>query len=221
MIDALTTIQIHGSAEWKAWLGAMLVHNPNGLGSELVETLKGTDNVARADTLLAAATSLGWIERTGYAPSDEQRFFGVGGVSGSALETSKASSVRDFHGQLYLYRVSDRAAVEAHVGADKPKAQRFELGDVVKYNPAFVAQIQGGASMRKARGRVVGYAFNGTRPRVSWDDDPTTEPACQAPVEEPPVCVTNAGLRLCACACPRVPYVARAVSPSAIQKTTQ
>jgi hypothetical protein len=197
----------------------MLVHNLNGLGSELVEMLKGPDNAARADTLLAAATSLGWIERTGYAPSTEQLFFfGVGGVPGSALETSKASSVKGFHGQLYLYRVTDRAAVEAHVGADRPKAQRFELGDVVKYAPAFVAQIQGGATMRRMRGRVVGYGFGGTHPRIAWDADPATEPACQAPVEVPPACVTNKGARLRACACPRVPYAARAVSPSAIQR---
>lgn len=150
MQDQLTVIRIHASREFKAWLGGMLVDNPNGLGSELVTSLKGSDNAARADALLEAATRLGWIERTTYAPSDEQRFLGVGGFS--------------------TLRTDD------------------------------------------------GRAF----PRVAWSDDPKTEPACQAPVDKPPRC-RDAGSKgaLRHCSCPRIPYRARAVSPSAIRKAAR
>ena len=224
MQDALTVLRIHASPEWKAWLGSMLVDNPNGLGSELVMALRGSDNPARADTLLEAATRLGWIERTGYAPSVEQQFFGVGGVPGSALDTSKASSVKGFHGQLWMFRIIDRAAVEAHVGDAKPERATYVTSDAVKYRPAFVAQIQGGTRMRKMLGRVVGFSTLRTDdgvpfPRVAWDADPNDEPACQAPVDEPPRC-RDAGSKgaLHVCSCPRVPYRARPVHPANIVK---
>lgn len=223
MNDPLTTIRIHASPEFKAWLGGMLVDNPNGLGSDLVVALNGSDNAARADTLLAAATALGWIERTAYAPSTEQLFFGVGGLPGSALETSKASSVKAFHGQLWMHRIADRAAVESFVGDPKPARETYALGDLVRYRPAFVAQIQGGARMRKMTGRVVGFSTLRTNdgapfPRVAWDSDPQTEPACEQPIDDPPRCPLAGKGALRNCSCPRVPYRARAVNPGAIRK---
>lgn len=212
---AATTLRIRASDAWKGWLGLMLVENPNGLGSELVEALPGPNNASDADDLLAAAERLGWIERTAFAPSiSQQAFFGLqypGGVGRS--ETARA-----FHGQLHMFRVVDRAAVSAYVGASMPIPTLYRLRDEVRYRPEFVRQIRGGKEMARARGRVVGFSFGGKMPRVAWSDDPATEPACQAPIDEPPACKNPGKGARHECSCPRVPYAARAVSPAAIKR---
>ena len=134
--EATRMISIHSCDAFRVWLGDMLVSNPNGMGSELVTSLPGVDNSARADALLRAAEELGWIERTAFAPSDEQEFFGVGG---SASINSK--STQEFHPQLHMFRILDREAVASHVGDKMPKKAAFRPGDVVKYRAAFIRQI--------------------------------------------------------------------------------
>lgn len=43
--------------------------------------VRGADNVARAEDAIRKAETAGWIERGNYAPTKEQRFFGLGGIA--------------------------------------------------------------------------------------------------------------------------------------------
>lgn len=217
--DNLTTINRHGGPAFKTWLGRMLAENPNGLGSELVETMPGAMNGHDADDVLRAAEALGWIERTMLAPSVSQQAFG--GLQYGRLSTT-SDDTKKHHASWFMWRVIDRTAIDTFVGDAKPPTTSYKIGDDVRYNPAFVRQIQGGTLMLKARGVVVGFSTLKTGagapfPRVAWDDDPKDE------VE----CASTRFLGSCGRyvrrtdSCPdhgRVPYVRCAVSPSAIRK---
>lgn len=219
----LRTIQRLGGDAFKTWLGAMLVENPNGLGSELIESTSSTNNVRDADDVLRAAEMLRWIERTAFDPSISQQAFGglqyAGGI-GCASDDAKKH-----HASWFMWRIIDREAVEAFVGDKKPERTAYEFGDVVGYAPAFVAQIQGGARMRKATGTIVGWSTLKTDkgevfPRVRWSDDPKWEPECVSPMYEGASC-KNYDMKKNVCLThDLVPYTARAVSPAAIRKLT-
>lgn len=211
----LSRLRALSTKHFRQWL-ANLAESREALGSELVETAPGfpTRSPVDFDDMLRLCESLGWITRSFFAPSISAQAFN--GLQYGAL--SRASDeAKQIHASWYAWRVVDAEAIKSFCGQTTTTKTNYAIGDRVKYAPLFVAQVQGGAAMRKARGVVVGLTDDG-RPRVSWSDDPKDEPACQALVDDPPKCITNTnGVRSKACACPRVPYGARAVHPKAIR----
>lgn len=227
----LSFLKTHTTPHFRQWL-ANLAESREALGSELAETCTDTLNTQPADydTMLRRCEELGWIARSFFAPSISQQAFGGLTYSGSIHNTS--DDAKRVHTTWFAWRAVDVEAIKSFCGQTKPDKTNYAIGDVVRYAPLFVAQICGGTAMRKARGRVVGFSTlrldDGTSyPRVAWDDNPKDEPACQAPVDEPPRCVTNSCKgcekpwcvcpRAKVCACPRVPYAARPVHPKAIR----
>ncbi len=218
LLKALTT------PHFRQWL-ANLADSREVLGSELAETCMDTLNTQPADydSMLRRCEGLGWISRSFFAPSISQQAFGGLMYAGGIAKAS--DDAKCVHATWFAWRAVDVDAIKSFCGQTKPHKTNYAIGDLVKYAPLFVAQIQGGKAMRKACGRVVGYSTlrldDGTPyPRVAWDDDPKDEPACQAPVDEAPRCVTNTrpdGARTKRCECPRVPYTARPVHPKAIR----
>jgi hypothetical protein len=201
------------------WLRGLL-DNRQALGSELVESAHGfpVRMPVDYDDMLSACETLGWIERSFFAPSVSQQAFC--GLQYGNLATA-SDDAKKLHASWFAWRVIDAAAVESFIGNTPSTKTKIVVGDLVKWSPLFVAQIQGGAAMRNVFGTVVGFSTGlmSDFPRVTWDDDPKDEPACQAPIEKPPPCVTNtSGLRVKRCACSRVPYAARPVSPKAIRR---
>lgn len=200
-MDDLLTLRSLGGDPGRRWLASLLTAEQ--CGSCLVMALEGSDNVARADSMLAALERLGWAERSVFAPSREQQFFGVGGSF-----KIDAPSVKAHHGQLWTWRATPhgRDAI-AEFTADLPRPSALVVGDEVRYRPSFVAQIQGGAGMRRVRGVVVGYALGDHAVRVRWDDDPSEERARESPYWEGEGDPER-----------RVPFVARAVARAAVQR---
>jgi hypothetical protein len=216
----LLTLRLRGGDAFRVWLGRMLVDNPNGLGSELVESTTGPDNVSACDDVLRAAEALGWIERTAFAPSVSRRAFGGLQYSGGIDRAS--DDAKKHHASWFMWRVVDREAVEAFVGDKKPAPGSFALGDLVRYDPAFVRQCGDVAEMRRATGTVVGFSELRTNagvpfPRVKWSDDPEKEPECASPYFEGGCSRLNVRTNRCPDH-PLVPYAARAISPAGVRR---
>jgi hypothetical protein len=220
----LFKLQYLATAHFKAWL-ASLVESREALGSELVEACADGLNTQPADfdLMLRHCEDLGWIARSFFAPSVSAQAFGGLMYHGGVHHAS--DDAKRIHASWYAWRIVDAEAARSFCGQTKSAKTNYQIGDRVKYAPLFIEQIRGGESMRKARGHVVGFSTlrldDGTPyPRVAWSDDPKDEPACQAPIEDAPICATSAktnGVRLAACSCPRVAYTARAVHPKAIR----
>lgn len=218
----LVKLQLLATPHFKSWL-ASLIESREALGSELVESCTDGLNTQPADfdSMLRYCEDLGWIARSFFAPSISAQAFGGLMYSGSIHRTS--DDAKQIHASWYAWRAVDVEAIRSFCGQTKVAKTNYAIGDKIKYTPLFIERIRGGESMRKVRGRVVGFSTlrldDGTPyPRVAWSDDPKDEPACQAPIEDAPACKTNAsGPRTNACSCPRVAYTARAVHPRTIQ----
>lgn len=218
----LQTIRVRGGDAFKTWLGAMLAENPNGLGSELVESTPGSDNVSAVDDALRAAEALGWIERTALAPSVSQQAFG--GLQYASKIGDAPDYVKKHHASWFMWRIIDRETVETFVGDKKPAPEGYQIGEIVGWRPAHLRSIgmQNDKGMRKAEGKVVGFSSMTTRdgirfPRVSWSDDPKDEVECVSTYFEE----SCGGYDRKTDSCPRhgrIPYAARAVSPAAIRR---
>jgi len=219
--STLQSLILLASPHFKALLHG-LAESREALGSDLAETCTDSLNTQPADydSMLRHCEALDWIRRSFFAPSVSQQAFGGLTSHGGIANTS--DDAKKIHASWFAWRIVDRVAVESFAGANKSTKAKFVLDDLVKWAPMFIARIQGGAAMRKVCGVVVGFSTGSMSefPRVTWDDDPKDEPACQAPVDDPPRCVTNTrpdGARTKRCECPRVPYAARPVNPKAIR----
>lgn len=70
-----------------------LINRGSFHGHDLCEKLNGPDNVWKAEKLLERAKDANLIEQGKFQPSREQRFFGIGGFTGSDLREPHASLV--------------------------------------------------------------------------------------------------------------------------------
>lgn len=96
---------------FRAWLTGVR-NTLHGHGSDLVDQLGAagvTDNVARAETLLRYALSVGWLVQGSRSPTREQRFFDVSGddqrrgwVTSNYGPPRWCATVEDEYGRLWI-----------------------------------------------------------------------------------------------------------------------